>query len=147
MMHTIRAVTQTDYAALATLYQSERTPTNFAQLWQMMWQWMQNGRSAWLLVLHQDTLIGSGQLLLHPQKAELANLHIAPTYRNQGHGTQLIHALETIAQEKQVHLLELRVLASNQAKQLYTRLGYTPKRHLPLPEGDVWVMQKQLTNN
>lgn len=146
-MYTLRPATQTDYETLATLYQEERTLTEFEQMWQIVWYQVQNGRSAWLLVMQQQTLVGSGQLLFHQHKAELANLLISPPQRGLGLGTRLIGALEAIAQEKQATVLELRVLASNKlAQQLYARLDYGQTRSLTLPEGEIWVMQKQLTN-
>jgi ribosomal protein S18 acetylase RimI-like enzyme len=81
--------------------------------------------------LESTLLVGSGQLILHPHSAELAELSVPPAYRSRGIGTALIKVLIGIARHLDLSSLEIGVMPENtRALSLYQRLGFVADRHL-----------------
>ena len=112
--------------------------------------WQQSGRGLYLVAaLKQPAasssgdgtaapvdapLIGCGQLLCYPHSAEIAELFVAPAYRNKGVGAALIQHLWATAVAWRLPAVEISVMDDNEAAQrLYQRLGFVADRHLKLP--------------
>lgn len=91
-------------------------------------------------------IVGSGQLILQREKAEIAELAVCSNYRNRGIGTAMIEILTRIAQERNIHMLEIGAAVENQAAlRLYRRLGFGRERLLRLPTGqEAIILQKRL---
>ena len=88
------------------------------------------------LVAEQDgQIVGCGQLLSWHRSAEIADLIVIPSHRNQGIGQALIHALLESARILELPTVEIGVQVENQrALALYKRLGFSYRRtvHLSL---------------
>lgn len=115
-------------------------------------KWQENGRCAILVAetvsqtasltpdlenrpVEIPTIVGSGQLIWRPNKAEIAELAILPVYRNRGIGTAIIQILTQIAREKNTKVLEIGAAVENQsALRLYRRLGFGNERIFRLPD-------------
>lgn len=84
----------------------------------------------YLLVAHNgEQIVGTVQLVLaglpnSTHRAEVSKLLVHSAARGHGIGTQLMQALESVAQREQRTLLVLDTLTSNPAERLYERLGY-----------------------
>jgi ribosomal protein S18 acetylase RimI-like enzyme len=105
-----------------------------------MLQRQRHGRGYHLLAVMADPatirsrLVGSGQLLLHPHSAELAELAVTAAYRGLGIGTALITILTRIARHLALPALEIGVAVTNsRALTLYHRLGFVEDRRLEMP--------------
>jgi ribosomal protein S18 acetylase RimI-like enzyme len=93
---------------------------------------------------HRATVIGSGQLIFQADTAEIAELSVHPTYRNQGIGTAIIHILTQIAQERKTSILEIGADIDNEAAlRLYRRLGFGRDRYLRLPNAQEAIVLKK----
>ena len=101
-------------------------------------EWQKNGRCFWLVGADEtDRIIASGQLVLYPHGAELANLSVIPARRGEGIGATMIGMLMAVARHLQLPSLEISVAASNtHALALYQRLGFTEDRRLQLPNDE-----------
>ncbi len=123
-----------------TCYADKRAPWFWDHFEQMM-VWQGNGRACWLLIEHNGRLVGSGELIIYPHGAELANLFVVPPYRRRGIGTALIIVLSRIARHWQLADLEIGVENQNErALALYRRLGFTADREIRLPGGGTAVV-------
>lgn len=82
-------------------------------------------------------IVGSGQLVRYTgTRAEIADLAVAASWRDQGVGTALIRVLTRIAQEAGIRHLEIGATEDNrQALALYRRLSFAPLREIELPGG------------
>lgn len=102
-----------------------------------------------LVAQTQAGLIGSGQLTIYPNGAELANLIVVPAWRGQGVGTAIIGILTAVAHHLQLPCLEIGVQNDNpRAQALYERLGFIPDRPLDLPNRPpALILRKQLPPN
>ena len=128
-----------------TCYGNQR-PARFWDHSEQMIVWQENGRACWLLIKHRDRLVGSGELLIYPHTAELANLFVIPAYRRRGIGTALIIILCRIARHLDITGLDLSVGEQNHlAQKLYRRLGFANWKKNELPGGETAViMHKNL---
>lgn len=115
---------------------------NFAQLLRRH----EAGRGFCLIAQTQSGLVGSGQMILYPNGAELANLIVVPAWRSQGIGTGIIGVLTAVAHHLHLTCLEIGVQNDNpRAQALYERLGFTPDRPLDLPNRPpALILRKQL---
>jgi ribosomal protein S18 acetylase RimI-like enzyme len=78
--------------------------------------------------------VGSGQLLRYPASAEIADLGVAPNWRNQGIGTTLVLTLVEFARQAGYNYVEIGVVVSNRpALALYQRLGFAWDREITRP--------------
>jgi ribosomal protein S18 acetylase RimI-like enzyme len=75
------------------------------------------------LVRLDDVPIGIIQIARQPTVIHLVDLALLPDYRNQGIGTALLQQLCATAARHQ-RSVQLHVLCSNRAMQLYQRLGF-----------------------
>lgn len=114
----------------------------FQALFRRLFLWQENGRCYWVVATaatsDQSTtqIVGSGQLVIYPHGAELANLSVVPAYRNQGIGTAIITVLTAIARYIGLTGVEIGVKLDNQrALALYRRLGFVIDRHRRLLDG------------
>lgn len=131
-----------DQHALHSLCYPERPFPEFRALFQRLLQWQDQGRAYWVVANRatagqsSEQIVGSGQLVLYPHGAELANLVVAGSYRSQGIGTALIAVLLAIARDVGLAGVEMGVESDNQrALALYRRLGFEPERRRQLPDG------------
>lgn len=117
----------------------EQAFTRFREQFRRLLSWQANGRCYWLVVetvAAEPSLLGSGQLVIYPHGAELANLSVTANHQNQGIGTALIELLIRLARRVSVEHLEIAVATDNpRALALYQRLGFSEDRRLKLPGG------------
>ena len=93
------------------------------------------GRCFPLIATVQEAIVGRGQLQIYANAAEIADLLVAPAYRDQGIGTALIAVLTNIARHMRRPLLEIGVMPDNvRVLALYQRLGFTISREIRLPQ-------------
>lgn len=79
---------------------------------------------------------GFGMLTVWPSGAEISDLHVAPSLRGRGIGSQIIGYLTDAARELGVERLEIGVALSNpRALALYQRLGFRDDRIIELDLG------------
>jgi ribosomal protein S18 acetylase RimI-like enzyme len=97
--------------------------------------------------LEYPVIVGSGQLIPQREKAEIAELVVHPDFRNRGIGTAMIEILTRIAQERNIHMLEIGAAVENQAAlRLYRRLGFGRERILRLQTGqEAIILYKRFT--
>lgn len=114
----------------------------FRALFQRLLRRQETGRSYWVMAINEvldqpaGQIVGSGQLVIYPHSAELTNLVVTTSYRNQGIGTALIAVLLAVARDIDLVGVEIGVESDNQrALALYQRLGFRPERRLQLPNG------------
>lgn len=133
-----------DYPALHRLCYPQYAAADFARQYERSLQRQAAGRGYHLVAILEPvaaelvaaaspagSLVGSGQLILHPHSAELAELSVPVAHRGRGIGTALIKVLIAIARHLAVANLEIGVLADNQrAMALYRRLGFVADRPL-----------------
>lgn len=97
--------------------------------------WQENGRCYWLVGTDKNSqIIASGQLVLYPHGAELANLSVTPERQGEGIGAAMISVLTAVARHLHLPGLEIGVAVSNgRALALYQRLGFVEDRRLQMP--------------
>lgn len=105
---------------------------------------------AWEAVAHRHQLAQPRQLFYDPETLPnewyLDTICVADWARGQGIGTQLLHAVETVAKHHGYTTLGLCCDQANpKAKQLYTRLGYQVVTQQILSGHDYDHMQKKLS--
>ena len=108
---------------------------HFQDHYEYLLGWQENGRCH-ILIAETTTaeIIGSGQLINQPDKAEIAELVVRDNYQNRGIGTAVIQILTQIAVEKGIDCIEIGAAIENQqALRLYRRLGFTNERQVQLP--------------
>lgn len=92
-----------------------------------------SGRGYWLVAEAGRGLVGSGQLVIYPSGAELANLQVVPEMRGCGIGTAVVSVLTAIASHIGLDSVEIGVASNNiRALALYQRLGFVKDRKLRL---------------
>ena len=109
---------------------------------------LQNPLSAWVAAMDGDTLagyVGSQSVL---GWADMMNLAVAPEYRRQGIGENLVLALEAVLKAEKVTCLTLEVRASNApAIGLYEKLGFVQVGRRPNyyhnPKEDALILRKE----
>ncbi|MCA9935730.1 MAG: GNAT family N-acetyltransferase, partial [Anaerolineales bacterium] len=129
-----RLAEQDDYDALYAMTYAHKGPGKFWHHFEQLMEWQANGRTAWLIAERNNRVIGSGELVIYPHSAELANLFIIPQHRGRGVGTALIIVLSRIARHLEQTQLEIGVTQENKrAAALYRRLGFVDDRQVKLP--------------
>ena len=124
----------------------------FRALFQRLLRRQEQGHSYWVVAITEALdqpaghIVGSGQLVVYPHSAELTNLVVTTSYRNQGIGTALIAVLLAIARDIDLVGVEIGVESDNRrALALYQRLGFRPERRLQLPDdGTAIILHKAL---
>lgn len=111
---------------------------------------LHNDLSLWI-VAEQDGVVagyvGSQSVL---GEADMMNLAVAPGFRRQGIGRELIQTLVERLKEKGTHILVLEVRASNEAAiALYDTLGFVQVGRRPNyyvhPKEDALILRKEWT--
>ena len=111
---------------------------------------LHNDLSLWI-VAEQDGVVagyvGSQSVL---GEADMMNLAVAPGFRRQGIGRELVQALVERLKEKGTHILFLEVRASNEAAiALYDTLGFVQVGRRPNyyvhPKEDALILRKEWT--
>jgi ribosomal protein S18 acetylase RimI-like enzyme len=147
----------------------ERSWEQFRDHFEYLLQWQENGR-CYVLVAEavvqsprnqplrspinrpnrpapSPEIIGSGQLIVYSDKAEIAELFISESFQNRKIGTAVIQILTRIAKEQQVGLLEIGATPQNEkALRLYRRLGFDNVRHLQLPGSEKAVLLSKVNH-
>ncbi|RMG93909.1 MAG: GNAT family N-acetyltransferase [Chloroflexi bacterium] len=140
----LRLVTPSDLLPLHQQCYQDIPFLRFEADFQRLLQWQQNGRCYWVVAQKENTIIGSGQLIIYGQTTEIANLIVTPDHRNQGIGTTLIQVLERIARHHHRPHLEIGVTANNErALALYQRMGFAPIRQWTLPDGNEAIILRK----
>ncbi len=131
-----------DFQALHDACYPEKSRLKFRSHFTHLLDWQENGRCYWLIGTDKTKqIIASGQLVLYPHGAELANLSVIPDRRNEGIGAALIEILTAVARHINLPGLEIGVAASNgRALALYQRLGFTEDRRLQFPNAEPAVI-------
>lgn len=123
---------------LLSLYRScydDRPLPQFRDSFQRSIRAQGTGTRVLLVAQKEETLVGSGQIIAYNHKVEIADLIVAPPYRNQGIGTAIIQVLIRLATYTQFDEVEIGVMAANErALALYKRLGFKPLRELQLAD-------------
>jgi len=99
--------------------------------------------AAWGIVTQHDTPIG--RLYLHQGAADLRiiDISIFTTYRNQGIGTGLIHAVFDLARQRQTRV-SIHVESFNiNARRLYDRLGFVQGERVGVYDRMDWTPPEQ----
>jgi GNAT superfamily N-acetyltransferase len=110
-----------------------RPYAKFRNYFQRVLTKQQKGLCFWLIVESEAHIVGSGQLVIYPHGAELANLVVGSSFRNLGVGTAIIRILTDIATHVGLKSLEIGVVDGNdRALTLYQRLGFAEDRQLRL---------------
>lgn len=101
-----------------------------------------------LVISRDQEIIATGQLLTPGGQAEIADLFVIESYRNQGIGTAIIFLLTAIAGRAGFNSLEIGVVSSNQrALALYEQLGFIRDRDLRLPNSEpAIILRKEIAN-
>lgn len=109
---------------------------------------LSNPLSCWLVAVEGDVLAGyvGAQTVL--DGADMMNLAVAPAFRRQGVGQELICKLIVCLQKQGAFSLALEVRASNTpAIGLYEKLGFVPVGRRPNyyrnPKEDALIMRKE----
>lgn len=141
-----RLIQPSDLRSLHKACFAERPLLSFRRHFQQMLRRQETGRGFCLVVDNQGELVGSGQLAIYPNGAELANLAVVPAWRGQGVGTAVVGVLTAVANHLQLSFLEIGVQNDNpRAQALYQRLGFTPDRPLDFPNAPpALILRKQL---
>lgn len=141
-----------DYRALNAACYPHYPNGRFRDQFRRALNWQASGRcyhlvTEWLTPDRAGEIVGSGQLILYPHSAELAELATTAVYRSRGIGSAVITILTQIARYVGLTAVEISVTASNtRALALYRRLGFLVDRHSQLP-GDhemTIVLHKEL---
>jgi len=136
-----RLVGQDDYDVLYAMSYAHKGAGKFWHHFEQLLEWQENGRAAWLIAERNNRVIGSGELIIYPHGAELANLFIVPQHRGRGVGTALIIVLSRIARHMEQAGLEIGVAEDNvRAAALYRRLGFVDDRKIKLITGETAVI-------
>lgn len=76
------------------------------------------------LIYSDDMLVGLLRMLAKQDTLEIRDLQLAPSHTGKGIGTWAIGRATTMAAERGIPQLRLRVLEENPAHRLYLRLGF-----------------------
>jgi ribosomal protein S18 acetylase RimI-like enzyme len=134
----IRPVTEPDVESLAGYL----THKINAQSMRTRYYEVRRGNREMLVALIDDepvgtVSIGGGAAELHPGSLYLFALDVAPRHRRRGIATALINAVESIARERELGAVALKVSVDNpNAARLYRSLGYNEYGDAVL---DVWT--------
>ena len=109
---------------------------------------LNNPLSLWLVALDDGNLAGYVGSQSVMGWSDMMNLAVAPEYRRQGVGEELVNALIKRLQENQISCLTLEVRVSNQnAIALYSKLGFQQVGRRPNyyrnPKEDALILRKE----
>ena len=109
---------------------------------------LNNPLSLWLVALDDGNLAGYVGSQSVMGWSDMMNLAVAPEYRRQGVGEELVNALIKRLQENQISCLTLEVRVSNQnAIALYSKLGFQQVGRHPNyyrnPKEDALILRKE----
>lgn len=124
----------------------ERPLTAFRRSFAQLLRRHETERGFCVVATTPNEMVGSGQMILYPNGAELANLIVAAQWQGQGIGTGIIGILTAVAHHLHLSCLEIGVQSDNpRAQALYERLGFIPDRPLDLPNRPpALILRKQL---
>ncbi len=127
-------------------FYSNQSLTQFRTQFERAIERQHSGRCYWLIAESETKIVGSGQLIIYPHGAELANIYVLEDHQNQGIGTAIIHVLTTIARWAELTSLEIGVTVSNnRALALYQRLGFEEDRQLRFASDEpAIILRKEL---
>ena len=108
-----------------------------------------NPISLWLVAVEDERVIGYVGSQSVPPEADIMNLAVAPEYRRQGIGRQLMQALTEVLHTQGIESLFLEVRASNDpAIALYSEFGFVQvgrrKKYYVNPTEDALILRKEL---
>jgi len=111
----------------------------------------QNQRGLAVVAVRNDLTCAFGMWTLWPRTAEISDLIVASSFRDQGVGSQIILYLTEAARRLHVQILEIGVALSNpRAMALYRRLGFSDHHTINLDLGHgletVLYLHKTLEN-
>jgi len=137
-----RLAGETDCRPVQAACYPEKSILRFRSHFDHLLDWQANGRCAWLIGADKtNQIVASGQLILYPHGAELANLSVIPDRQNEGIGAALVEVLTAVARHLDLPGLEIGVAVSNgRALALYQRLGFREDRRLQLPNAEPAVI-------
>ncbi len=140
-----RRATADDGRSLHAACYPEKSFTQFRAHFAHLLDWQANGRCHWLVGIDKNNqIVASGQLVLYPHGAELANLSVTASRRNEGIGAALIEALTAVARSFDLSGLEIGVAERNgRALALYQRLGFTEDRRLLIPNAETAIILRK----
>jgi ribosomal protein S18 acetylase RimI-like enzyme len=127
-----------DWPRLHVVCYPEKSRPKFRSDFNHLLDWQENGRCYWLVGTDKhNQIVASGQLVLYPHGAELANLSVTPERRGEGIGAALVEVLTAVARHLHLPGLEIGVAASNgRALALYQRLGFVEDRRVRIPNAE-----------
>lgn len=108
-----------------------------------------NPISLWLVAVEDERVIGYVGSQSVPPEADIMNLAVAPEYRRQGIGRQLMQTLTEVLHTQGIESLFLEVRASNDpAIALYSEFGFVQvgrrKKYYVNPTEDALILRKEL---
>ena len=96
-------------------------------------------------------IVGIGNIVFNEDNkwAHALHIFIDEQYRKKGLATQMLQYLESLARDKKMRILTLRVMPKNvPAKNLYVKMGFeeyiNTEKHLPNANNDATLLQKIL---
>lgn len=101
-----------------------------------------------LIIAKDNQIVATGQLLTPSGQAEIADLFVVESHRNQGIGTAMITLLTVVAGRAGFNNIEIGVVTSNyRALALYEQLGFIRDRDLRLPGNEpAIILRKEMGN-
>jgi len=78
-------------------------------------------------LVNEKWIVGIGNLMIiqDSNRAHALHIYIDKEYRGQGLGEKMMKYLESLAREKQIETMTLRVMPKNEpARKLYEKLGF-----------------------
>lgn len=144
----VRPVRLADGDELRRTCWPQRSSENITDLLHRSQQLATNRRGLGVVSLHEGVLCGFGLLTVWPRAAEISDLIVNPTHRNQGVGSAIIAYLTGTARRLRVETLEIGAAMTNpRAMALYRRLGFVDDRVIEIdlgndPEPVLFLMKK-----
>lgn len=134
---TIRAVTLDDASALQSACWPNRPHDAIVEFLQRIGKLKQHRRGGGFVAERDGVICGFGLLTLWPRTAEISDLIVAPAYRDQGIGSQIITHLTGHARRLHASIIEIGVAMSNpRALALYRRMGFYDHHTLQIDLGN-----------
>lgn len=90
-----------------------------------------------------DNTIGFLRLSASENTLYIRDIQILPLYQNCGAGSFAIQFAQSLAANRNIPILQLRVFIQNPAKSLYYRLGFTDVSN----DGNILTLESQLSDN
>lgn len=145
----VRSVTLDDAHDLQHTCWPDRTHDAIVEFLQRIAKLRAHRRGGGFVAERAGTICGFGLLTLWPRAAEISDLIVAPAYRSQGIGTQIISTLSNHARTLNATVVEIGVAMSNpRALALYRRMGFYDHHTLQIDLGSgletVLYLEKQL---